>query len=152
MADTLTPRDRSARMARVRHKDTKPEMLIRRGLHARGFRFRLHRKDLPGKPDLTLARYQAVIEVRGCFWHGHEGCGRRPKSREAFWNEKIDGNRARNARNEEQLLAMGWRVLVIWECAMVGPGRLSADELLDRAAAWLEGHANQGVIAGTPPA
>ena len=146
--ETSTPMSRSAIMARVRSKDTRPELTIRRGLHALGYRFRLHRSDLPGRPDLTLSRYRAVIEVRGCFWHGHEGCGRRPNSRREFWDAKIDGNRARDERNLAALREQGWRVLVVWECAMVGPGRWEADALIDAVSDWLRESEVVGQIAG----
>lgn len=139
MVDNLSACDRSALMARVKHKDTKPELVVRRELHARGYRFRLHRRDLPGKPDLTLPRYGAVIEIRGCFWHGHDGCGRRPKSRRAFWDAKIEGNKARDERNLVALRALGWRVLVIWECSIVGPGRWSQEALVNTVVVWLHG-------------
>lgn len=124
-------------MSRIRGKDTKPEMTIRRGLHARGFRFRLHVKDLPGRPDIVLPRWRAVIEVRGCFWHGHEGCGRMPKSRQEFWGPKIMNNRERDVRNEWALQDIGWRLLVVWECAMVGRGRWGSDGLLDAVETWV---------------
>lgn len=105
-------------MGRIRGKDTKPEMLVRKKLHAAGFRFRLHRKDLPGRPDITLPRHKTVIFVHGCFWHGHEGCkaNRIPKTNEAFWREKIDRNRQRDARNKADLIALGWKVVEVWEC------------------------------------
>lgn len=137
---------RSAVMSRVKGKDTKPELVIRRGLHRRGIRYRLHRKDLPGRPDVTLSQYGAVIEVRGCFWHGHEGCGRRPKSNQGFWNQKIDGNRMRDRRNLQALRVLGWRVLVIWECALVGPGRWLPEILIDAVVTWLEDGAAEGEL------
>ncbi|WP_170566251.1 very short patch repair endonuclease [Ruegeria atlantica] len=151
MVDNLSARDRSAVMARIKHKDTSPELVIRRGLHARGYRFRLHRRDLPGRPDLTLPQYGAVIEIRGCFWHGHEGCGRRPKSRREFWDAKIDATRSRDARNLTALCDLGWRVLVVWECAMVGPGRMPSDRLLEAVTIWLHSDAQSGEITGTRP-
>lgn len=119
MTDVFTPEKRSFVMARIRSKDTKPEMMIRRGLHALGYRFRLHRKDLPGCPDIVLSRYRTVIFVHGCFWHSHEGCrlAATPHSNEEFWSRKLVGNRQRDARNKGQLEAAGWRILVIWECA-----------------------------------
>lgn len=137
---------RSAVMARVKGMDTKPELVIRSGLHGRGIRYRLHRKDLPGRPDIALSRYRAVIEVRGCFWHGHAGCGRRPKSNQDFWNGKIDGNRARDRRNLRALRDLGWRVLVVWECAMVGPGRWPPETLVDAVVTWLESEAAEGEL------
>lgn len=117
MADILTPERRSALMARIRAKDTKPEMAVRRLLHAMGYRFRLHRRDLPGTPDIVLPGRQAAIFVHGCFWHGH-GCkiGQPSKSRVEYWAPKIAGNRARDARRIAALRRAGWRVAVLWEC------------------------------------
>lgn len=111
---------RSEIMSRVRGKDTKPELVIRRGLHARRFRYRLHDKALHGRPDIVLRHWRSVIEVRGCFWHGHENCGRMSKSRQEFWGSKIAGNRERDVHNEAALRAAGWRVLIVWECTMLG--------------------------------
>jgi len=105
-------------MRRVRSRDTSPELRVRRALHAMGFRFRLHRKDLPGCPDITLPRHRCIVMVHGCFWHGHDcpaGC-KRPSSNAAYWNNKLDRNRLRDARNIAKLESMGWRVLVVWEC------------------------------------
>lgn len=104
-------------MAGIRSKNTKPEMVVRRFLHGQGYRYRLHRKDLPGTPDLVLPKYQAVIFVHGCFWHGHD-CRyyRLPKTRTAFWAEKIAGNRSRDEKNQRLLEAEGWRVVVVREC------------------------------------
>lgn len=107
-------------MAGIRGKDTKPEMLVRRFLHRSGFRFRLHRKDLPGRPDLVLPRYRTVVEVRGCFWHRHEGCpfAYMPKSNRTFWEAKLNGNRDRDLRNLQQLQELGWRAIEVWECEL----------------------------------
>lgn len=133
---------RSEQMSRVRSKDTKPELLVRRGLHARGYRFRLHSRDLPGTPDIVLRRFGAVLEVRGCFWHGHENCGRQPKSRQDFWGPKITRNRERDEENVQALSDLGWRVLVVWECATVGPGRWDREEFLDEIEVFL--HTDEG--------
>jgi DNA mismatch endonuclease (patch repair protein) len=120
MADTLTPAERSERMGRVRGKDTKPEMLVRRLVHGMGYRYRLHKHDLPGCPDLVFSRLRKVIFVHGCFWHRHPdpACrlARMPKSRLDFWSAKLEGNRLRDEKNQSTLLVMGWRFLVIWEC------------------------------------
>lgn len=122
MTDTLNQIERSKQMARVRHRDTHPELVVRRLLHAMGFRFRLHRNDLPGKPDIVLPRYGAVILVNGCFWHRHPdpNCklARMPKSRLDFWKPKLEGNRARDLRTQSELDAMGWQYLVVWECQL----------------------------------
>lgn len=132
-------------MSGIRGKDTAPEMLIRRGLHARGFRFRLHRKDLPGKPDLVLPGHGAVIFVHGCFWHRHD-CHlfKWPGTRVEFWREKIGRNVTRDAAVKADLAARGWRVLTIWECALKGRTRRPVDEVLGEAAAWLRSEARHG--------
>lgn len=118
--DTLSPLERSERMARVRSKDTKPEMRVRRLLHALGYRYRLHDRKLPGHPDLVFKGRRKVIFVHGCFWHRHDGCGlaRLPKSRLDFWLPKLEGNRLRDARKLEELDQLGWTSLVIWECEL----------------------------------
>lgn len=117
MVDIVDAATRSRMMAGIRGKNTKPEMAVRQALHHAGFRFRLHRKDLPGKPDIVLPRYKAVIFVHGCFWHGHD-CRyfRIPGTRTDFWLGKISQNKSRDARTEEQLRAAGWHVFIIWEC------------------------------------
>jgi DNA mismatch endonuclease (patch repair protein) len=129
MADRLTPEARSALMSRIRGKDTKPELAVRRMLHAMGYRFRLHRKDLPGRPDIVFPGRRKVIFVHGCFWHGHEGCrfATRPSTRADFWAAKIDGNRARDARNLASLRDAGWETELLWECEIEGDhGTLAA--------------------------
>jgi len=105
-------------MSRIRCKDTKPEIIIRSLLHRMGFRFRLHRKDLPGKPDIVLPKYKTVIFVHGCFWHGHKGCkrGNIPKSNRGYWITKIQNNIKRDKKHQKELRKIGWKVLVIWEC------------------------------------
>jgi DNA mismatch endonuclease (patch repair protein) len=117
VADKFTPEERSRIMARVKGRDTKPERIVRRLLHALGYRFRLHRKDLPGKPDIVLPKHKKVVYVHGCFWHGHS-CPRaaRPTSNVEFWNKKIDGNIARDAAAQQDLLKLGWQYLVVWQC------------------------------------
>ena len=107
-------------MSGIRGKDTKPELIVRRGLHALGFRYRLHAKDLPGKPDIVLPRWQAVIFVHGCFWHGHDCArgARAPKANAAYWRGKIEGNRARDTRVQAELRALDWRPVVVWECEL----------------------------------
>ena len=133
MTESSMPADEKRRlMARFRGKDTKPEMLIRRELHRRGYRFRIHRKDLPGKPDIVLPRYRTAIFVHGCFWHHHVGCAiaRIPKSREQFWREKFERNQARDERNASDLQAQGWTVVTVWECAAVSR---NLGQILDEA-------------------
>lgn len=116
--DHLSPGARSANMAQIRGKDTGPEMAVRRMLHALGYRFRLHRRDLPGKPDIVLPRLGTVIFVHGCYWHRHTGCRRAttPRTRTEFWEAKFARTVARDARQGDQLAEAGWRVLTIWEC------------------------------------
>lgn len=109
---------RSALMSRIRSKDTKPEMAVRQLLHARGLRFRLHRRDLPGKPDILLPRHRLAIFVHGCFWHQHAGCrlASKPKSRIEYWTPKLAGNVRRDQEAQAALRALGWRVEIVWEC------------------------------------
>ena len=128
MVDKLRPEERSRVMASVRSVNTKPEIFVRSLLHRMGFRFRMHRRDLPGCPDICLPKYGSVIFVHGCFWHGH-GCPRGtllPKTNADFWATKLAGNVARDARQLSQLSMQGWRVLVIWECELRNDERASA--------------------------
>jgi DNA mismatch endonuclease (patch repair protein) len=149
MVDVLTAEQRQLNMSRIRGRDTKPEMLIRRGLHARGLRFRLHARDLPGRPDLVFARYRSVVLVHGCFWHGHN-CPmfKLPTTREDFWKEKIERNRVRDARNHAALRALGWRVLTVWECSLKGPAKKSYSGVLDTCSGFLQGDMAEMSIAG----
>ena len=149
MADVVDPATRSRMMAGIQGKNTAPEILVRRGLHARGFRFKLHDRRLPGRPDLVLPKYRAVIEVNGCFWHGH-GCHlfKWPSSRREFWSEKISSNVARDQRNASALHQLGWRILVIWECAIKGTARQGADAVVDAAVEWLQSGQSRGEIRG----
>jgi DNA mismatch endonuclease, patch repair protein len=125
MADVHSPEIRSYNMSRIRNKDTKPEMLVRRFLFANGFRYRLHDKKLPGKPDLVLPKFKTVIFVHGCFFHGHEGCRYFvvPKTRTEWWLDKIDTNKRRDEENITKLMAAGWHVIVIFECDLKAPIR-----------------------------
>jgi DNA mismatch endonuclease (patch repair protein) len=149
MVDVLTPEQRRLNMSRIRGKDTKPELMLRRGLHALGLRFRLHRKDLPGRPDMVFPRYRAAVLVHGCFWHGHD-CPlfKLPTTRLEFWEAKIGGNRARDLRDVAALAAAGWRVLVVWECALKGPARLPVDAVLARVTSWLDTEEASGIVQG----
>lgn len=137
--DTVDPVKRSQMMANIRSKNTKPEMIVRSQLHRRGFRYRLHVKHLPGKPDLVLPRHRAVILINGCFWHGHN-CSlyRPPKSRQEYWTQKITGNQQKDKRTVEELLRMGWRVCIITECAVRWPNP-SIEVLITRVIKWIEG-------------
>jgi DNA mismatch endonuclease, patch repair protein len=132
MTDVLTPEQRRLNMSRIRGRDTRPEMLIRRGLHARGLRYRLHDRALPGRPDLVFPRYHTVVFIHGCFWHMH-GCplSKLPSTRKEFWLRKLEGNAARDHKAIEALTSAGWRVLVIWECALRGPRRKQTSEVFE---------------------
>jgi DNA mismatch endonuclease (patch repair protein) len=135
MADVFTPLQRSAVMARVRARNTAPELVVRRTLHALGYRFRTHVAGLPGKPDIVLNRYGAVFEVRGCFWHGHRcAAGDQPASHRAYWVPKLAGNKARDRRNARRLRALGWKVATVWECHV---RRWTHDQLAARLQAVL---------------
>lgn len=116
--DVFSKEKRSLIMSRIGGKNTKPELIVRSLLHRMGYRFRLHRKDLPGQPDITLPRHNKVIFVHGCFWHGHEGCKRagRPSTNRAFWDAKLDRNIERDRNNYRLLIEKGWEVLVVWAC------------------------------------
>lgn len=120
MTDTVDKATRSRMMARVRCQDTRPEMLVRSGLHRLGFRFRLYARDLPGRPDLVLRKYSAAVFVHGCYWHRHEGCryATMPATRPEFWQEKFEANVRRDRRHQKMLREAGWGVFVIWECAL----------------------------------
>lgn len=150
MPDVVDPLTRSRMMSGIRAVNTQPELAIRRGLHARGFRFRLHANDVPGTPDLVLPRWRAAVFVHGCFWHGHD-CHlfKMPSTRPEFWSAKIERNQKRDEIVRSQLQESGWRFLVIWECALKGRTRLDFSELIDRSATWLRGSAANGEIAGT---
>lgn len=150
--DVLTEKQRKLNMRRIGPKNTKPEMLVRRALHARGFRYRLHDKKLPGKPDLVFPRYRCVIFVNGCFWHNHN-CSlfKWPKTNRQFWREKLEGNRLRDQRKMEALIESGWRVLVIWECAIKGVNRLSIDDVLERTTAFIQSGFKYGDIGEKSP-
>lgn len=138
--DPLTPEQRRLNMSRVRGKDTQPELLIRRALHASGLRYRLHGAKLPGRPDLVFPRRRAVVFVHGCFWHGHH-CPlfRLPATRKEFWSEKIEKNRARDAGAVVALRSDGWRILTVWECALRGPSRRDVSAVAAEARAFIEG-------------
>ena len=149
MADVLTPEQRRLNMSRIRGKDTKPELQVRRGLHAMGFRFRLHSRSLPGRPDLVFPGRHAAVFVHGCFWHGHY-CPlcRLPSTRQEFWKRKIEGNRARDARVAQALSDSSWRVMTIWECSIRGRARRPLTEVLDRCGDFLNGDRRGAECAG----
>lgn len=137
MVDVVDNATRSRMMSGIRGRNTKPEILIRSLLHRQGFRFRLHVRDMPGKPDIVLPRFRAVIFVHGCFWHGHN-CPlfKLPGTRPDFWREKIERNQKNDRRAKETLLASGWRVGIIWECAVRGAGK-NIEGVAQSLAGWL---------------
>lgn len=147
MVDRIAPQARSRIMAAIRSGDTKPELLLRKALFARGYRYRIHAKSLAGSPDITLPKWCAVIFVHGCFWHAHS-CGnvRLPKSNRAFWKRKLARNVERDQAARKELLRQGWRVLVVWDCAFREklPQQISA--LTDRVESWLLGNKRSGVF------
>lgn len=149
MIDTVSKAVRSRMMARIRGVDTKPERTVRKLLHAGGFRFRLHQRSLPGRPDLVLKKHRVALFVHGCFWHRHSRCrySKPPASNSEFWKDKLARNVARDAANERKLIKAGWRVLVIWECAIRDREdrlhRLSA-----RIADWMTSKRRRGEISG----
>lgn len=149
MADVVDKETRSRMMSGIRGKDTRPELLIRRMLHSRGYRYRLHDSSLPGKPDLVFPKYGAVILVNGCFWHGHN-CHlfKWPSTRQDFWREKISRTREKDEENIKRLRQDGWRVLEIWECATKGKHRLAIEEIIDRTELWLQSANERACIAG----
>lgn len=141
MTDIVDKATRSRMMSGIRGKDTKPEMIVRSALHARGFRFRLHYKGLPGKPDLVFPKHQAVIFINGCFWHGHT-CHlvKSPTTNPTFWEHKISDNKVRDERSMKGLLEAGWRVLIIWECALKGAAqRERLPAITDQIGLWIKG-------------
>jgi len=137
MTDTVSPAVRSRMMSGIRAKDTKPEMIVRHGLHRAGFRYVLHDRRLPGRPDVVLPRYRAVIFVNGCFWHGH-ACRffRLPATRPEFWSAKIERNRTNDAAACASLVAAGWRMATVWECALRG-NEVTRGEAISRLVQWL---------------
>ncbi|MDD2855631.1 MAG: very short patch repair endonuclease [Desulfuromonadaceae bacterium] len=149
MTDVVTPETRSRMMSGIRGKNTKPELLIRKLLHGKGFRYRLHGSKLPGKPDIVLPRYRAVILIHGCFWHGHD-CHlfRWPSSNESFWKEKLTKNKTVDERSYQQLQAAGWRALTIWECVLKGKQRQPIEQIADDIFTWLNTSTGNAEIRG----
>ncbi len=140
MTDVVPPAVRSRMMAGIKGANTRPEITLRRELHAAGFRFRLHDRKLPGKPDIVFPRYRAVLFAHGCFWHGHD-CHlfRLPSTRPEFWSTKIERNRVVDRKAEEALLGLEWRVGIVWECCLKGRTRRELPETVGLCAAWLRG-------------
>jgi DNA mismatch endonuclease (patch repair protein) len=124
--DTLSPEERSLLMGRIRGKNTKPEMLVRSMLHRCGYRYSLHRKELPGKPDIVLRKYRTLVFVHGCFWHRHKNCkvASMPKSNTAFWQAKFERNVANDKKHRRELKKLGWKVIVVWECELKNPEKV----------------------------
>ncbi|MBB5734281.1 DNA mismatch endonuclease (patch repair protein) [Altererythrobacter atlanticus] len=149
MADIVPAEVRSRMMAGIRSTNTRPELLLRKGLHAQGFRFRLHDRSLPGKPDIVLPRYHAVIFAHGCFWHGHD-CHlfKWPATRPEFWRTKIGRNREVDQRTDAALADAGWRQAIVWECALKGRTRLPLEEVISACADWLRSDRQRIEIRG----
>lgn len=149
--DIVSPKKRSAMMSGIRGTNTKPEMIVRSLLFKEGFRFCLHRRDLPGKPDILLPKYRVIIFVHGCFWHLHENChlSKIPESNIAFWRLKLSSNHERDQRNIAKLRDAGWRVLTIWECAT--RSEASRQSLAEDLIRWVRGNALQDQIPALSP-
>lgn len=149
MPDVVTPEVRSRMMSGIRGKNTKPELVIRRGLHARGFRFRLHDRKLPGTPDLVFPKYHAVLFVHGCFWHGHD-CHlfKWPSSRPDFWKSKLNRNKEVDTSVKAKLVESGWRYGVVWECALKGRTKLPIKSVIDLCENWLRSDQLQLEVEG----
>lgn len=153
MADVVDPVTRSRMMSGIGRRNTKPEIVVRKALFAAGFRFRLHRKDLPGRPDIVLAGRRVAVFVHGCFWHAHPGChyAKTPASRREFWEAKLAANVERDGRARDALLLAGWRVLVVWECAT--RSTIVRDALPELLTRWIDGPEVSGEFGSgsTPP-
>lgn len=152
MIDVVDAVTRSRMMSGIRGKNTRPEILIRQMLHASGFRFRLHDRKLPGRPDIVLPKWKAVVFVHGCFWHGHN-CSlfRLPTTRPEFWDSKIKQNQERDMKAVAALIDRGWRVCIVWECALKGRGRLDVKIIDIKLAEWIKSGQMQAEISGQEP-
>jgi len=150
MADIVSRDVRSRMMSSIRSQNTGPEMIVRKGLFAAGFRYRLHVRNLPGKPDLVFPKHRAVIFVHGCFWHGHDGCHlfRLPAIRQDFWQEKIEKNISRDRKNAFALSESSWRLATVWECALRGKTRLGRQAVIELLSGWLHSDNSQLIIKG----
>jgi DNA mismatch endonuclease, patch repair protein len=148
MADIVDAATRSRMMSGIQSKNTKPEMLIRKALHARGFRYSLHSKQLPGKPDIVMPKWRVVIFVHGCFWHVH-GCSlsKMPANNSDFWAKKLGANRRRDAAVKDNMIALGWRTVIIWECATRGKSALvNLPNMTDTLATWIRSQAKSSYL------
>lgn len=150
MADIVDRTTRSRMMSGIRGKDTRIEVAVRKALFARGFRYLVNDRRLPGKPDMVFPKHHAVVFVHGCYWHGHD-CAlfRLPSSNQEFWETKIGANRVRDVRTHQALQSLGWRVGVVWECALRGGGRLGLEDVACRLEDWLPGGWEEITIRGT---
>ena len=148
MADRMTPEQRHRCMSRIRGRDTKPELVVRRWLWHQGFRYRLYVKSLPGRPDIVMRKWRTVIFVNGCFWHGHDCQRQRPTTNAEFWREKIVRNRERDARNQALLQAAGWHVIVVWECQLTAKNRQKTLRELELQLSHIILSANKAVPKG----
>ena len=150
MTDVVSPKTRSVMMANIKGKNTKPEMMVRKALFAQGYRFRLHRKDLPGSPDVVLPGRNLVIFVNGCFWHSHSACrlAKMPATRPEFWQAKLERNKNRDLKSITALAELGWRVLVVWECFIRDQTDLRG--LGSAMAGWIEGGQILGDLSRLP--
>lgn len=148
MVDVVSPESRSRMMSGIRGKDTKPEMIVRKALFAAGYRFRLHRRDLPGAPDVVMPGRKIAIFVHGCFWHMHAKCkySKLPSTRPEFWQEKLAGNVNRDQKAIDALVSSGWRVLTVWECSTRNAAALAT--LRETLARWIESGEISGAISG----
>lgn len=147
MVDIVDPATRSRMMAGIRGKNTKPELVLRKQLHKLGLRYRLHNKKLPGHPDLALSKWKVVIFVNGCFWHQH-GCklSKLPRTNRGFWRKKLAGNRERDARSLSELVSLGWRCAIVWECSLRGKvGEMNLPNIAKRLAYWIR-HRKKAVL------
>ncbi|GFE65093.1 very short patch repair endonuclease [Litoreibacter roseus] len=146
VTDIVDKQTRSRMMAGIKGKDTKPELVLRRALHARGFRYRLHSKNVPGRPDLMFPKHHAIVFVHGCFWHRHKGCRytSTPSTRPEFWKAKFDANVARDRDVQDKLLDSGWRVATVWECTLRTPEKIN--ETTDLLSEWLPGGESEVII------
>ena len=149
MTDIVDPATRSRMMSGIRSENTKPEMLLRRALHKNGFRYRLHDSRIPGKPDLVFPKYHAVLFVHGCFWHGHN-CPlfRMPETRNEFWKDKIRKNRERDTVVRKKIEEIGWRLGIVWECALKGKEQIGTEKTIERIVSWLGSDTREFEIRG----
>lgn len=148
--DKLTPQKRSENMGKIRSVNTKPELLVRKYLYSKGFRYRLHSCELPGKPDIVLPKYKAVVQINGCFWHNHE-CKfmRIPLSNSDYWENKLKRNCDRDTHNNNLLEELGWRILIVWECAIKYASKDSLQKTLEGIESWINSDSKRGDITST---